>query len=105
MYARAVGAHVSLAHQSSRHMVEHAREPCPHRIIDDIGGAFGMGAVGGGVWHLVKGLRNSPQGYRFRGAIEVRSFSTNIYNLSVSDRASFHAGDAKVKSDGPPPFI
>ena len=51
--------------------VEHQREPCPDRIIDDIGGAFGMGAVGGGVWHLIKGLKNSPPGFRVRGALEV----------------------------------
>lgn len=30
------------------------REPCPARICDDIGGAFAMGAVGGGIWHSVK---------------------------------------------------
>jgi import inner membrane translocase subunit TIM17 len=29
-----------------------------------------MGAVGGGAWHLVKGLRNSPSGFRVRGALE-----------------------------------
>eukprot|EP00803_Ostreobium_quekettii_P001511 evm.model.scf_274.8 EVM.evm.TU.scf_274.8 scf_274:63290-64995(+) len=50
--------------------VDHGREPCPDRILDDIGGAFGMGAVGGGLWHLVKGLRNSPSGQRFRGGVE-----------------------------------
>mmetsp|Transcript_799 Transcript_799/g.2554 ORF Transcript_799/g.2554 Transcript_799/m.2554 type:complete len:232 (-) Transcript_799:324-1019(-) len=38
------------------------REPCPARICDDIGGAFAMGAVGGGVWHSVKGFRNAPKG-------------------------------------------
>ena len=27
------------------------RDPCPHRIFDDIGGAFAMGAIGGGVWN------------------------------------------------------
>lgn len=36
-----------------------------------MGGAFGMGAVGGGLWHLLKGMRNSPSGSRFRGGIEV----------------------------------
>lgn len=28
-----------------------------------------MGAVGGGIWHSIKGARNSPKGYRFPGAI------------------------------------
>lgn len=50
--------------------VDHGREPCPDRILDDIGGAFGMGAVGGGLWHLLKGLKNSPGGARLRGGVE-----------------------------------
>ena len=36
------------------------REPCPYRILDDVGGAFAMGAVGGSIWHSIKGFRNSP---------------------------------------------
>lgn len=51
--------------------VDHGREPCPYRILGDIGGAFGMGAVGGGIWHLVKGTKNSPSGARLRGGLEV----------------------------------
>lgn len=46
------------------------QEPCPDRILDDVGGAFGMGAVGGGLWHLLKGMKNSPSGARFQGGIE-----------------------------------
>mmetsp|Transcript_38629 Transcript_38629/g.104617 ORF Transcript_38629/g.104617 Transcript_38629/m.104617 type:complete len:203 (-) Transcript_38629:146-754(-) len=45
------------------------REPCPDRIVEDLGGAFGMGAIGGFVWHYVKGARNSPAGDRFQGAL------------------------------------
>ena len=44
------------------------RDPCPHRILDDIGGAFAMGAIGGGVWNSVKGARNSPRGERLLGS-------------------------------------
>ncbi len=51
--------------------VEHGQEPCPDRILDDMGGAFGMGAVGGGVWHLLKGIKNSPSNARMRGGLEV----------------------------------
>jgi import inner membrane translocase subunit TIM17 len=59
--------------------VEHGREPCPDRILDDIGGAFGMGALGGGAWHMYKGLKNSPKGYKLIGAIEtVRRESPRI---------------------------
>lgn len=59
--------------------VEHGREPCPDRILDDIGGAFGMGALGGGAWHMYKGLKNSPKGHKLIGAIEtVRRESPRI---------------------------
>ncbi|KAL8136916.1 hypothetical protein V2J09_002917 [Rumex salicifolius] len=46
------------------------REPCPDRIMDDIGSAFAIGAVGGGVFHFVKGLKSSPIGERFAGGIQ-----------------------------------
>ncbi|KAF2582805.1 hypothetical protein F2Q68_00001542 [Brassica cretica] len=46
---------------------ESSREPCPDRILDDIGGAFGMGAVGGSAFHFLKGTYNSPKGSRFLG--------------------------------------
>jgi len=45
------------------------REPCPWRIVDDVGGAFCMGAIGGGIWHTVKGARMAPAGARRQGAI------------------------------------
>lgn len=51
--------------------MDHKREPCPDRILDDVGGAFGMGAVGGGIWHALKGAKNSPGGARLRGSFEV----------------------------------
>ncbi|GFQ01514.1 mitochondrial import inner membrane translocase subunit tim17-2 [Phtheirospermum japonicum] len=46
---------------------ETSREPCPDRILDDIGGAFGMGAVGGAAFHFLKGTYNSPKGERLVG--------------------------------------
>lgn len=46
------------------------REPCPWRILDDIGGAFAMGAVCGGVWHAGKGWRNAPKGKSFFYAVD-----------------------------------
>lgn len=36
-------------------MEEYAREPCPYRIVDDCGGAFAMGCIGGGVFQAIKG--------------------------------------------------
>jgi mitochondrial import inner membrane translocase subunit TIM17 len=45
------------------------REPCPHRLWGDFGGAFAMGGVGGAVWHAYKGARNSPKGARVAGSL------------------------------------
>ncbi|PKA60626.1 Mitochondrial import inner membrane translocase subunit TIM17-2 [Apostasia shenzhenica] len=49
---------------------ETSREPCPDRILDDVGGAFGMGAVGGSAFHFLKGLYNSPNGERLAGGVQ-----------------------------------
>ncbi|KAJ4708118.1 mitochondrial import inner membrane translocase subunit TIM17-2-like [Melia azedarach] len=49
---------------------ETSREPCPDRILDDIGGAFGMGAVGGAAFHFLKGIYNSPSGARVMGGTQ-----------------------------------
>ncbi|ODV79828.1 mitochondrial inner membrane import translocase subunit [Suhomyces tanzawaensis NRRL Y-17324] len=48
---------------------DHARDPCPIVILNDFGGAFAMGVIGGCVWHGIKGFRNSPYGERRYGAI------------------------------------
>ncbi|KAL6653029.1 hypothetical protein ACP70R_011954 [Stipagrostis hirtigluma subsp. patula] len=45
------------------------REPCPDRILDDVGSAFGMGAVGGSAFHFLKGIYNSPNGHRLAGGV------------------------------------
>jgi len=47
-------------------MEEYAREPCPWRIVDDCGGAFTMGAIGGSIFQAIKGFRNSPAGMNHR---------------------------------------
>ncbi|KAF3955702.1 hypothetical protein ACB098_01G172900 [Castanea mollissima] len=49
---------------------ETSREPCPDRILDDIGGAFAMGAVGGSAFHFLKGVYNSPSGARLVGGTQ-----------------------------------
>ncbi|KAI9032261.1 Tim17/Tim22/Tim23/Pmp24 family-domain-containing protein [Hyaloraphidium curvatum] len=48
---------------------DHSRDPCPYVIVNDCGGAFAMGAIGGALWHGFKGFRNSPRGERLPGAI------------------------------------
>mmetsp|Transcript_1126 Transcript_1126/g.1039 ORF Transcript_1126/g.1039 Transcript_1126/m.1039 type:complete len:249 (-) Transcript_1126:499-1245(-) len=49
------------------------REPCPWRIVDDIGGAFSMGAIGGGIFHVIKGSWNAPKGARIKGSLNACS--------------------------------
>lgn len=49
-------------------MEEYAREPCPWRIVDDCGGAFTMGLIGGGLFQSIKGFRNAPSGFSRRMA-------------------------------------
>ncbi|MQM22064.1 hypothetical protein Taro_055112 [Colocasia esculenta] len=49
---------------------ETSREPCPDRILDDVGGAFAMGAIGGSAFHFIKGLYNSPNGERLLGGVQ-----------------------------------
>ncbi|KAK9449565.1 mitochondrial import inner membrane translocase [Limtongia smithiae] len=48
---------------------DHTRDPCPIVIVNDFGAAFSMGAVGGTIWHCMKGFRNSPSGERGYGAL------------------------------------
>ncbi|KZP32180.1 Tim17-domain-containing protein [Athelia psychrophila] len=48
---------------------DHQRDPCPWSVVSDAGSAFAMGAIGGGIWHGVKGAKNTPRGERMRGAI------------------------------------
>jgi import inner membrane translocase subunit TIM17 len=58
---------------------ETSREPCPDRILDDVGAAFAMGAVGGSMYHFVKGLYNSPKGHRLAGgATSVRMLAPGL---------------------------
>ena len=40
-----------------------------------------MGCVGGGAWHLVKGFKSSPTGFRFKGALEVSRWIMYLYDV------------------------
>ncbi|KAI4492443.1 hypothetical protein M0804_002234 [Polistes exclamans] len=46
--------------------MEYTREPCPWRVIDDCGGAFAMGLIGGSLFQSFIGFRNAPSGFRRR---------------------------------------
>ena len=45
------------------------REPCPWRIVDDAGGAFAFGFVGGTIYHAIGGARNAPRGHMISKAV------------------------------------
>ncbi|XP_035731642.1 mitochondrial import inner membrane translocase subunit Tim17-B-like [Vespa mandarinia] len=68
-------------------MEEYVREPCPWRIIDDCGGAFTMGVIGGAVFQSVKGFRNAPSGFKRR---LVGSF------MAIKQRAPIIAGNFAI---------
>ncbi|XP_022669909.1 mitochondrial import inner membrane translocase subunit Tim17-A-like [Varroa jacobsoni] len=57
-------------------MDEYTREPCPWRIVDDAGGAFSMGLIGGGIFHSIKGYRNAPTGFSRRLAGSLTAIKT-----------------------------
>ncbi|CAF1148225.1 unnamed protein product [Rotaria magnacalcarata] len=38
------------------------RDPCPWRVVDDCGGAFALGTIGGTLFHSIKGFRHAPSG-------------------------------------------
>eukprot|EP01038_Epipyxis_sp_PR26KG_P005582 gene5582-7707_t len=45
------------------------KEPCPFRIVEDAGGAFIFGLVGGTIWHFCGGLRNAPANHGWSNAV------------------------------------
>lgn len=63
-------------------MEEYAREPCPYRIVDDCGGAFAMGCIGGGVFQSIKGFRNAPSGFN-RRLVKFYTFNLKVYNTQT----------------------
>nr|QBH73029.1 mitochondrial import inner membrane translocase subunit tim17 [Franklinothrips vespiformis] len=59
-------------------MEEYTREPCPWRIVEDVGGAYAMGLLGGTIFQTFKGFRNAPSGMSRRlagsvSAIQLRA--------------------------------
>lgn len=82
-----------------REDVEHQREPCPHRIIDDVGGAYSMGAIGGSIWHSVKGARNSPRGARLLGAVDAVKLRAPKLGGAFAVWVSFGAEERKREKE------
>ncbi|KAJ6243519.1 hypothetical protein M0813_21956 [Anaeramoeba flamelloides] len=44
-------------------------KPLLNKIVNDLGSNFVMGALGGGMWDAIKGVRASPKGHRLMGGI------------------------------------
>lgn len=74
-------------------MEEYAREPCPYRIVDDCGGAFAMGCIGGGVFQAIKGFRNAPSGFNRR------LVSKQTSNITVDLQQKHHNSCAKCEEN------
>jgi mitochondrial import inner membrane translocase subunit TIM17 len=67
------------------------REPCPWRIVEDAGGAFVFGLVGGIIWHSVGGARNAPRGevmrqvaYRVKTRVPIVAGSFAVWGVCFS---------------------
>ncbi|XP_043657007.1 probable mitochondrial import inner membrane translocase subunit Tim17 1 [Drosophila teissieri] len=80
-------------------MAEYSREPCPFRIVEDCGGAFGVGALGGGAFQAIKGFRNAPSGLKYRlsgGFAAVRARSGLVGGNFAVWGATFSAIDCSL---------
>lgn len=57
-----------------------------------------MGAVGGGMWHFIRGMKASPSGYRLKGAIEsVRTHSPRLGGSFANWGMTFAAVDCSLQ--------
>lgn len=50
----------------------------PWRILEDAGGAFAMGGIGGSLWHGIKGFKNSPRVMLF---LPIQSFYCKLLDF------------------------
>ena len=66
-FARSVFSELHASREGE--MAGQEREPCPWRIVDDAGGAFAFGFVGGTVYHAIGGARNAPKGHMISQAV------------------------------------
>ena len=70
----------------------------PWVILSDFGAAFAMGAVGGGLWHGIKGARNSP---RVRLAFCLGSLHCILTQMSFFQGERFPGALSVIKSRAP----
>lgn len=83
-------------------MEEYAREPCPYRIVDDCGGAFAMGCIGGGVFQAIKGFRNAPSGFNRRMVMTKLKKKIHNFTIFIFDCIIFQLGSlSAIKARSP----
>lgn len=56
------------AAMTSRSQV-YERDPCPIRVLGDVGGGFSLGVGGGIIWHGIKGAYKAPRGEKLMNAV------------------------------------
>ncbi|KAL7067306.1 putative mitochondrial import inner membrane translocase subunit TIM17 [Cryptosporidium serpentis] len=61
-----------------------SRDPCPDRIVEDLGGAFGMGCVGGFLWNFLHGARNAPRNEIFLSGLSAGCLRAPVIGSSFA---------------------
>ncbi|CAK9004385.1 unnamed protein product [Durusdinium trenchii] len=73
------------------------RLPCPERIVDMVGFAFGAGACGGFCMTFVRSLRNFPKGHRLAGAFAAaQTRAPQLASTFAMWSGLFHSFDCAV---------
>ncbi len=50
-------------------MRNRSRDTCPFTIVNDLGGAYSMGLIGGSILHAIKGYRHAPYSDKMNSAL------------------------------------
>mmetsp|Transcript_64521 Transcript_64521/g.114707 ORF Transcript_64521/g.114707 Transcript_64521/m.114707 type:complete len:145 (+) Transcript_64521:92-526(+) len=80
------------------------RLPCPERIIDMVGSAFGIGCCGGFALTFVRGFRDHPKGHRLSGAFaQAQSRAPILGSTFAVWSGLFHAFECVISQRHPDP--
>ncbi|CAL1127103.1 unnamed protein product [Cladocopium goreaui] len=73
------------------------RLPCPERIVDMVGFAFGVGSCGGFCMTFVRSLRDFPKGHRLSGAFAAAQTRAPVLGSTFAMWSGlFHSFDCAV---------
>eukprot|EP00834_Sanchytrium_tribonematis_P000571 NODE_10_length_61504_cov_0.956502.p43 type:complete len:150 gc:universal NODE_10_length_61504_cov_0.956502:38007-37558(-) len=59
-------------------MRNRSRDKCPWTIVNDLGGAYSMGLIGGAILHAIKGYRHAPAHDKLRSSLTAVQFRAPI---------------------------